>query len=366
MKQILSHTGLRGIAALLVVFYHLQFVPNHLAIEDATSFLKRGYLMVDLFFVLSGFIISYVYTPSEPSGLDPRDFILRRLVRLYPLHLFCLSYLVVASTLLWAVGQHFGKHVVNPWAGDGVFQFVVQLFLVNAYTPVANGWNIPSWSISAELGAYATFPAVIALLLRWPRRASLACLLFAGTFYAIVGSTTGSLDISVWPAPFRCLSGFLLGMLIYQWRHLFDGMSPRAISAAQVMVVVGIILALAVRINDVLAVPLFVALTALTARDRGWLARVLARPVPQYLGEISYSVYLNHVCVLGIVYPVWTALAKRAHLAPALDRSALLGLAVVLVVGVSHLTYHYVEVPSRRQLGRWLNAKRKSASLATS
>jgi peptidoglycan/LPS O-acetylase OafA/YrhL len=60
VDQIRSHTGLRGIAALLVVFYHFHFAQPHLAFEDWTAFFERGYLMVDLFFVLSGFIISYV------------------------------------------------------------------------------------------------------------------------------------------------------------------------------------------------------------------------------------------------------------------------------------------------------------------
>lgn len=70
-RHILSHTGLRGVAAILVVLYHAQFGAGHkLALKTTTTFFSRGYLWVDLFFILSGFIISYTNKADHVKSLD--------------------------------------------------------------------------------------------------------------------------------------------------------------------------------------------------------------------------------------------------------------------------------------------------------
>src|SRR5919107_5391511 len=72
--QIRAHTGIRGIAALLVVTYHQEFGSGYkLPFELSTNVFRRSYLMVDLFFVLSGFIISYVYVKNAKQQLSWSD-----------------------------------------------------------------------------------------------------------------------------------------------------------------------------------------------------------------------------------------------------------------------------------------------------
>src|SRR3954452_17734389 len=105
-RQILSHTGIRGIAALLVVAYHQEFGSSYkLPLELSTNVFRRSYLMVDLFFVLSGFIISYVYAARPEKRLswsDTKDFLFARFARIYPLHFVTMAYMLVfafASTM---------------------------------------------------------------------------------------------------------------------------------------------------------------------------------------------------------------------------------------------------------------------------
>ena len=90
-NEIRSHTGLRGVAALCVVGYHQQFMAGYKLPFEALF--HRAYLMVDLFFVLSGFVLSYVYSQK----IDVRSFYRARFARIYPLHVFALLTLTVVT-----------------------------------------------------------------------------------------------------------------------------------------------------------------------------------------------------------------------------------------------------------------------------
>lgn len=350
MQEIKAHTGLRGIAAFLVVFYHLSFLPNHLTIEDITPAIKRSYLMVDLFFILSGFIISYVYMPRAGIALSSREFWLKRVIRLYPLHAFCLTYLVLGRVLLDMISGAHGGSGGALWTHESITQLLMQVALVHSFSTVPIGWNIPTWSISAEMFAYALFPGLAVAIQRFPGTSSSMLLVSAIAFYAWIASSGGSLDLTSWPSPLRCLAGFFLGVLVFRWQQVLRPRSDRLINAAQIALSVAAVSVLAFPVNDAAAIPVFAGLAVITSSDRGWLSTILARPTAQYFGQISYSVYLNHVCLISLGYPVWTALAKRIGLSPSIDRGALLLTTVLFVIVVSHWTHRYVEVPARRYL----------------
>src|SRR5579863_2047307 len=96
-KYLSNLTALRAIAAICVVFYHFQSIIAVFVLPEQTRLLDKGYLMVDLFFIMSGFIISHVYYQSFESGLSTsnvRRFIVARFARVYPLHLFTLLILI--------------------------------------------------------------------------------------------------------------------------------------------------------------------------------------------------------------------------------------------------------------------------------
>lgn len=359
--QIRCHAGLRGVAALLVVAYHYQFSPGqHLPFETATPFFRRCYLMVDLFFLLSGFIISYVNDADRRSSVgafEYRDFIARRLIRLYPLLLFSLlgfvAYKLLITMLLHAAHSH--THI--DWSTTSLEILGAQALLIYAWLPLPSGWNIPSWSISAELFAYLLFPFLVTLHAKWPRLALCLLAAVALIFYSAICTTTGVLDIISVIAPFRCLAGFALGMLLYYSRNPINRLPVISLAILQLIAAAVTLFMLFRPVNDVLIIPAFAILVGTTWTDRGPVAKLLGLPLFVYLGDISYSVYLNHVPVKDAVTFVWT---RAVHLGdPQLDRALLLILCTAAILLVSHLTFHRIEIPARHYLNQRLLKRRE-------
>lgn len=345
-REIRSHIGLRGIAALMVVAYHQQFgVEYRLPIETASEVFRRSYLMVDLFFVLSGFIISYVYEAERRMSVDDiRAFFRARFARIYPLHVFALMSLTAfalgSSALLEMTGH---KQPDLGSFGD----WFRQLILLNAWVPARTEWNVPSWSISAEAFAYLLFPFAVAAYVASSRPTQAIIIVGALSFYALIGR---SLDVTVGLAPVRCIAGFGLGMLLFFHRHKcrqLPWLSPLQITAA-----IWILLALIFPIPDPLIIPPFAALVFLTWEDRGLVAKILSTRPLHWLGDISYSVYLMHVPIGTVVWFVWLRVAPYLGLGDAISRVLLLCLVFASVLGVSTLTYTYVEKPCQRALRR--------------
>jgi len=335
--EIRSHTGMRGVAALLVVAYHQQFTHGYrLPFETATLLFKRCYLMVDLFFILSGFVLSYVYR----DRLNVSSFWRARFARIYPLHVFALLCLTGWTLIVWVLMVSTGHDApdLGPFSA-----WLRQLLLLNAWFYSEAGWNIPSWSISAEAFAYILFPALVAIVTRQLIQIAVAVLICA--FYALIGP---SLDIIAGLAPFRCLAGFSLGMLLFQYREIkIPGLSFWQVAAAALT-----LLALAFRVYDSLIVLPFAALVLLTWRDEGIVARLLsARPL-HWLGEISYSVYLMHFTISAAFSFVWLRIDTHVPIYPPLSRALFLCIVFGSVIAVSHLTYKYVERPCQDALRR--------------
>lgn len=355
--QIISHTSIRGIAALLVVVYHLQFgAPFRFSWETATPFFTRGYLWVDLFFILSGFIISYSTGASEPGRnkyFKINYFYINRVARILPLHVVTLFLLLIVLSVENTLGRFTGIGGYNPDFASplNIAAFFEQLFLLNAWglTGVI-AWNVPSWSISAEMVAYLVFPFLAVAVARW-RRPSLALIaLGALLFYLWVASTTGILDIVSRTALLRCLSGFGLGMILYAVRERTAAQDNRTLGAVQA---VGATIALGTMIggfNDVFAVAGFFLVVAATWPDRAWLATLLKlKPLP-WLGDISYSIYLNHFWVLAGWHFVIPRLLKVLGADPAVTRAIVIAGGIAAILVISHFTFQLIEKPARKAL----------------
>lgn len=357
IRHIKSHTGLRGIAALLVVAYHLQYGGgHHLAWEDLSAFFRRGYLWVDLFFVLSGFIISYTFHPARTTHVrlaDAKAFWWARIARVYPLHLFCLAYLVGFWTLVTLLRLALDMSPPEVWSRESAVALVRQLLLLDAWGfGPGQTWNIPSWSIGAELLAYGLFPGLAIMMQKRRNLTSVILLAQSLAFYVLVATTTGSLDITRGLAVWRCLAGFSLGVLVYSHRARMAALPQVLLSAAHGGAVLLLVMVLAGALPDVYFVLASVILVATTWTDRGLLALLLSSKPLQWLGKISYSVYLNHVCLIAIAGYFWVRIEPALLLSPTLARVSWLLIATLLTLAVSVLTYEYVEVPWRRRLLR--------------
>lgn len=365
--------GLRGLAALLVVLFHVRW-PNHLT---SNAFVNHGYLAVDLFFILSGFIMSANYAGRLTTSEQRADFIARRFFRVYPLHLVVLVAFVAVDLLkLGASRGGFSAHH-TPFAGDhGVGLLVANLFLVQGVGLVQSlSWNHPSWSISCEFAAYALFAATASSfpfhdLRRCAWWAGTACVLYAGLAYA-----HGSLDVVGAAGVARCLLGFLLGMIVFAWTsppamrarlaHV-----PGLVSIAQGALLGAVVLVMTVGTGwrVVFVIPLFVAMIAVYQVDDGVCARVLRSSRCLALGRLSYSVYMVHFLVLACLSSMTTRALARADVSRDIS-SPMLGLdpwrgdvlviaLIVIVLVVARVTFQVVEQPGRLFGRRWMASRR--------
>jgi peptidoglycan/LPS O-acetylase OafA/YrhL len=140
--RFISLDTLRGVCAVFVAIFHFSTDATITAIP----FIHHGFLFVDFFFVLSGFVIAANYGAKLQSGFPLGKFMSLRFWRLYPLHLFVL--------LLYA-GLVAVKGAGNTYPASG---FVLSGLLLQIFSDGQLGnWNLPSWSIAAEMWAYLVF-----------------------------------------------------------------------------------------------------------------------------------------------------------------------------------------------------------------
>ena len=132
--------GLRGVASMMVVAYHLFETYSH---DPMHQILNHGYLAVDFFFVLSGFVIGYAYD-DRWNRMTLKDFFKRRLVRLHPM--------VIMGTLIGALLFYFGDCSAFPLISETPWWKMLLLFLLGCtMLPALTSWDIRGWSETNSL-----------------------------------------------------------------------------------------------------------------------------------------------------------------------------------------------------------------------
>ena len=351
--------GLRGIAALLVLLLHVE-VEWSSHITDL-QFVKNGYLAVDLFFILSGLVIAANYSTRILDVRTALRFIGLRLFRVYPLHLAVLTAFValecVKALAQSALGIMPGQHPFT--GGQSLESFVAHIFLVQGLgllpTP---GWNGPSWSISCEFFAYLLF-AVTTLLGLFRNRAFLFLVAITATFgYAALALTRGTLNVVYDLGLVRCIAGFFWGVLIFRWSLIASMRSFRWVPLCEIGVTVALISAMSIISGRsiLIVIPLLILLVTLLGSDRGPVAQLLLSKPAQYLGRISYSIYMVHYFVIECVFMVLKRIIPSAY-SPNTRKDflflnpwsgdALLLAVVAVVILIASRTYDSIELPGR-------------------
>jgi peptidoglycan/LPS O-acetylase OafA/YrhL len=339
-RQLKPLTGVRGFAALAVVIYHYQWYFYE------GEFFHFGYLGVDLFFILSGFILTHVHLHDEKI----LRFYGKRFARVYPVHFVILIGLAAMLFLSKTLGIR--PDVPEQFTGRA---FVSHLFLLQAWWFQPSSWNYPSWSVSCEWFVYLIFP-LLALAVRRLRSLPViaAVLLIEIVIFAVVFTTIFTIDVdnnSGVVSLTRVFLEFVMGMLLCRlWRSTRIVLPWSLLFAA---ILVGAAFLGSRPIHDVVVVLGFALVILAGAYGDNWISRILARSWAVYLGEVSYSLYMIHIPVAMTLGKLMMKLGGRFELPAAAQLSGLVLVAVALGIGL----YHLIEVPARRRLLALMDAR---------
>jgi len=372
--EIAAITGLRGLAALMVAIYHIN--PELIAHTGVGLgvVIGKGYLWVDLFFVLSGFVLALNYGHVFRHGWSLagwRDFLVRRLARVYPL--YCV--LVLAGFAGWLAATHastLADLLPRPPLHRPVLDATVNLLMIQSWGigPSIDG---TAWSLSAEWAAYLLFPLLVAAtLFSSPRiAASVGLVALAGAAgTAILTSGDGAYhsgpldayDGATIEPVLRCLAGFLLGLLMFR---LAQARRVRELAARDDLV--GAVLALLAigfvsGAHDLLIYPLFAVLVLGLYANRGRCGQAVGCRFFYWLGSVSYSLYLLHPF---LILPRRGMDAALQAWMPASWSYVITSLAIyVALFAASDLSYRLIEQPGRRWLTRCAGPRREGARLS--
>ena len=338
-------TGVRGVAALAVVLYHIRDAMSGFASDRVIAVLAQGYLAVDLFFVLSGFVLWWNYRDRfrDQGTRAAPHFIVRRFARIFPLHVAILTAMALFAAALLASGRGPDPHY--PFASLSAHYLLIHNWgFIDGLS-----WNVPAWSISTEWGAYLLLAATGGWLARlrvgpwaFPILTVAIAAALGGWFHARgiagIGENIPATGLA------RCLAEFGLGIILCQW---WSAQRDRPRGTILILGTAGGLAALAALLfatgqSQPAAIPLVMVAIVILALQASTAARpLLSGKIAQWLGDISYAVYLSH-------YFLWILFKLMFVDDPADVHPAAIAGFILLTLVLSHLLYRYLEVPGRR------------------
>jgi peptidoglycan/LPS O-acetylase OafA/YrhL len=339
-----------------------RYVPVEAVLGRAVSnWVSSGWLGVDLFFVLSGFVISLVHQPdfSRLSTESYWRFLKLRLARIYPAHL--VATLALVPLVLPAMWLSLYTFTAETRTQYDLAKLAYSLTLLNGWGfPDSVGWNSPSWSVGSEWFAYLLFPLAAWVLNRMRSPGAHGCLILT-VFIVMIGLSVSLNDMRTYmPGESltlaRVSSEFLIGCSLsnlHRSLRAHIGFDVLALAAAAVVVILGAVALPS--FYDFLMIASFAALVLGLSLSCGPAATLFSSRAALFLGRISYSVYLVHTTVLMII----NQLLQRVLPADLGEGARLTIFAVVYIAGfitAGHLLYEIVEQPARSYLRRkWVD-----------
>ena len=357
-QRFIALDSLRGIAALFIVFYHMG---DFGWVSGWTPF-RSGWLAVEFFFVLSGFVIAMSYGTRLAQGYPRGSFLLIRFGRVFPLHLA----VVTGFTLLEFA-------VFRPIFGEahGLGEWLRGTFLLDAFATGAGNFYAPvSWAVGVEMILYA-----------------LAALLFGrgsiATAIAIALAAAGAWGMATGFKIFgfgfllqRGLFDFALGVLAWSIHQRFAKIEPSAalLTIAEIALVVLVIWLLSIPGKDgrwvLLLAPIYAVMVLVFARDRGLLARALHAKPLVWLGQLSFALFMVHLfwvilpnrfgprLFAAIGHADWVAPGRQTYglnsMAPPPEVATLISLGLLAGAMVTAwLAWRFIEEPARHWTKRF-------------
>jgi peptidoglycan/LPS O-acetylase OafA/YrhL len=333
--QMLSLDVLRFIAAMGVMVYHfgITLTENHGNIEFLNYF-------VDIFFVVSGYVIARIYNGRIRSWRDYGDFMRRRFGRLAPLHYATLAFYIIAGLFLLGFGVTSSSPKTYVWE-----EIPGTVLFLNAWGVTHHAsFNFASWSLSGEMTMYLLFPVLMLLA----RRSWLLLLVSAATAVAILilpNSSWWNLTHNF--GVLRALAGFSFGLFLSTLPKLSAPLWAWPVALAAFFIV-----GFSGAPTDMLWPFAFLVATLAIAADAGGNSAPMKPLAP--LGQLTYSIYMLHL-PLQTVMIAW--IGQRLL---QLDGFGLIGwslLTAVVVIVAGYASFMWFETPARR----WINALGRTA-----
>lgn len=364
-------TGTRGLAALWVAFAHVTYRKGYNAGFGSyehfgwlAHLIRFDYLAVDFFFVLSGCMLYLTYRSlfeAKTKSWTIDRFYLQRLARIYPMHLIGVALIGLWHLLgiphpLFTGQQDF---MLEHWRQT----LPVNVLLMHCWGIVPGvSWNEPAWTVSAMMFVYILFPNIVAGLSRLPdsRRGNLIALGTVFLLYAVGRNTIPGLSHSDGTgALMRSLSFFLIGCICarlygngwgkdWNWPRLF-------------LLIFGGSAAAMVAWFELynFPIPLFHLIYPIFMLGLLWggglATQLLTNPASQFLGRISYSLYILHYPTLLLVKYLWGDMFAEWAEASKLTLLLLYPLVLALLILPAWLTTQYIERP----LFKWAKQRLK-------
>lgn len=318
--------------------YFKDLPAGHFMVEHTWHF----NLFVDLFFVVSGFVIARQYFGRVGDAASIGRFLWRRLARIYPLHLATLAFYVALACAL-----HFGVARTDNPARYPLSDLPAQFLLLHAFVGERLTFNFPSWSLSAEMFCYLLFPAV-ALIAQQRRQAILALVVLTALANSLWAGATGMVPWADWinkGGAFRALPAFNLGIACYLFRDRIARwpVIPGALVASLAAFIgLGSLLPTMTALIAIYIIAALAIHADCTGRET-WLSRLgFDRWSP-----LTYSCYMLHIPVATVIITLGSRLLS---LGSPSERLILAPVAVIVLAFASIVSLRTFETPLRRYL----------------
>lgn len=312
--EIRALSGARAVPPLILVLFHFCEAHGYRGAKWFDLPVGKGYLWVEFFFILSGFVLTYVYGARWREFWRVRPyvrFIETRLARLYPLHFVMLFVILFMMLTLRAIAARHGYlsiyderyHPINTWP-----TFIANLFLVQAWNifPYLS-WNGASWFVSVEFLLCLLVPVYFTLA-RGGAWAAAALIVAGAAWLAFLATTSKhGLDLTFHNGIWRGMAAFAIGVglavLHERARATALSLPDIAHSAAQIAALALLLYGIydtgwAHRPEDIYTVLPMAPLIFTLSFDRGIVARLLQTSLPLTLGEWSYAIYIGQTALL--------------------------------------------------------------------
>ena len=366
-------TSVRFFAAFLVLFHHSVqvFLPgfhnqnNHHVPNDFLGVLSFSFsISVSFFFLLSGYVLSFVYL-HKGQMIDKGKFFAARFARLYPLYIVIL--ILDTPELLFS---EIHRHGVSIGVTKTAEIFAANVLMLQAWYPLwFNRINLPSWSLCGEVFFYLCFSLLGAWLWKLQERRLWLTMLvvYLGGQALFLTARHYLQPITAFCWPVLHLSTFTLGILLARWQSLQqtrqDKPAVRVLWANTVLALSlgGLILSIWLApfthipglYNNGFLSPLFVGIIWGLSAAPTLLSQWLCGKWLVALGNSSYSLYLLHTSILAIfLHFQWVTLG-------------LYPVYLALCVGLGLLSFHYFETPIRSSLVEWFHRRSAKATGGT-